>query len=417
MTEKKSVFISLCSNLFHYYAFSVYAFSAIILAPLFFHTESPRLTRILGLLTFSMPFLLKPVGNIVFGHIGDQHGRKKALICSLSLITLATTSIGLLPTYDQIGWLSGVLLSLCLVIQGLCVGGQYTGALIYIQEHTKKGHAAFASGLVGAIGIFGTLLGTATSYFFDSLGGLESWEWRLPFLLSAIAGGTIYTFMRTIKETPVFMETTKKTSTKKVPLFDIFKNYKLPLMSAIFISSIPVSLFYIAAVYIPNFYMDQNSITSHGFSPLALSCVVQILCIFLAPLLGLLADRWGTGNQLKFTSTLLIITPILIFSSMTLFKPPFGALTGIAFFGLYASLYTGPAPAYLAKRFPVVGKYSGMGLGISLGEGIFGGLAPLACVALQQYFDSRIAPAYFMMGLGILSLMGIFLSRRLSRNV
>jgi len=410
-TGKWSVIVLLLSNLFHYYAFATYAFSAVILAPLFFHTASDNLTKILGLVTFSMTFFLKPLGSIVFGHIGDKRGRKIALTYSLVAITIATTSIGLIPTYVHIGVLSSVFLVICLFVQGLCIGGQYTGAIVYIQEHVKKENAAFACGLVGAIGVFGALLGTGASYVFHHMGSLDGWEWRIPFLLSSAIGVLLYVFMKKMQETPIFIENQSQTQTKDVPLMGVVKDYKRPLCSAIFISSIAISMFYLATVYIPNFYIDQSGTTS--FDSLGLVCFTQILCIVFMPLLGFVADKLGRENQLKLTSILLIITPLFIFYYMALFNTfPF-FIAGIILFSLYASLYAGAGPAYLSESFPVVGRYSGMGLGITIGEGVFGGITPIACVALEQFFESKIAPAYFIIFLGGISYIGILLSGKI----
>ncbi len=410
--QKRSVFISLLGSLFHYYAFSVYAFSAVILAPIFFHTESDELTRVLGLVTFSITFLLKPIGSIIFGHIGDKYGRKAALTQSLVAITIATTCIGLIPSYAQIGWASSALLLLCLLVQGLCVGGQYTGAIIYIQEHMKQENAALGCGIVAAIGIFGTLLGTATSYFFDHAKGIEGWEWRLPFLLSAIMGIFLYALMKTMKETPVFLANKAPEKRNNVPLVDVIRNYKRPLFSAVFISSIPVSMFYLATVYIPNFYYFDRAAGNYDIDPLGLACLTQILCIILSPTLGIFSDKFGRETQLRLTSILLIISPIFIFYYMTVFSAFAAVMMGVVFFSFCSSLYAGPAPAYLSQSFPVVGRYSGMGLGIAIGEGLFGGLSPIICVGLEQFFESTIAPAYFVMGLGALSLLGILLARK-----
>lgn len=409
--ENRSIFISLLSNLFHYYAFSVYAFSAVILAPIFFPTEDGELTKILGLVTFSITFLLKPLGSIVFGHIGDKYGRKMALTQSLVVITIATTCIGLIPSYAQIGWLSSCFLLLCLLVQGLCIGGQYTGAIVYIQEHTKKENAAFACGVVGALGVFGTLLGTATSYLFDYFGALAGWEWRIPFLLTSIMGFSLYLLMRTMHETPSFIETTSHTQKKDLPLMSIIRNYKKILFSAVCISSISISMFYLATVYVPNFYIDPNG-TDNVLSSLGVVCLAQLLCVVLMPLLGIMSDRLGREKQLKLTSTLLIITPLFMFYFMTVSNAFFVVVIGVILFSCYASLYAGPGPAYLSEKFPVVGRYSGMGLGITIGEGIFGGLTPIVCVGFQQFFNSKIAPAYFIIFLGALSLMGIILARK-----
>jgi MFS transporter, MHS family, proline/betaine transporter len=411
--ERRSIFISLLSNLFHYYAFSVYAFSAVILAPIFFPTENGELTKILGLFTFGITFLLKPLGSIVFGHIGDKYGRKMALTQSLVVITIATTCIGLIPSYAQIGWLSSFFLLLCLLAQGLCIGGQYTGAIVYIQEHTKKENAAFACGVVGALGVFGTLLGTATSYLFDYFGALAGGTWRIPFLLTSVMGFSLYFLMKKMQETPSFIENKSHAQKKDLPLMSIVRNYKKILFSAVCISSISISMFYIATVYVPNFYIDSNE-TGNILSSLGLVCLGQLLCVVLMPLLGSLSDRLGREKQLKLTSALLIVSPIFIFYFMTVLNTFSVILIGVFLFSFCASLYAGPGPAYLSEKFPVVGRYSGMGLGITIGEGIFGGLTPIICVGFQQFFSSKIAPAYFIIFLGVLSLVGISLARKVS---
>lgn len=408
--QKKSIFISLLCNLFHYYTFSIYAFSSIILAPIFFHTQSEELTKILGLVTFSMTFFLKPLGSIILGHIGDRHGRKIALNLSLLAITLATTGIGLIPSFVQIGWLSGVLLITCLVIQGICLGGQYTGAIIYIQEHTKKEYAALACGLMISIGFFGTLLGTAISFFFYNIHEL-GWQWRIPFLLSSVMGLALYYLARSMEETPLFTENMDQIQKKTIPFVEIMKNFKKPFFSAIFISSIPVSLFYIATVYLLNFYMDSSAI-GEGMSPLGFVCLAQIVCMFLSPSFGFTADVLGRERQLKLTSFLLIISPLFIFYYLSVFNSLSTLIFVVMIFSVLASLYAGATPAYLTESFPVIGRYSGMGLGISIGEGLLGGLSTMICLALEQFFESKLAPAYYVMFLGILSLIGILLAKK-----
>lgn len=406
----KSVLISLFCTLFQYYAFSVYAFSAVILSPIFFHAESVQLTKTLGLITLSITLLLKPIGSVLFGHIGDKRGRKKALIYSLSYITLATTAIGLIPSYESIGWVSSVLLLICLFTQGLCMAGQYAGAIVFIQEHMDKKYAAFSCGLVGAIGVFGTLLGTGTSFVFHYLNDLD-WEWRLPFLFTSIIGLILLGSTRFIEETPEFIE--NKTTAKKhvMPIFEILKNHKIVLLSSVLLSSISVSMFYISSVYLPNFYGDFDDL-DNPFNTLSLTCLAQVFSVIFIPILGYTADRFGKENQLKFASFALIVLPFLTFYLMTIYNSIALLIIGIILLSMFVSLYAGPAPAYLSEKLPVIGRYSGLGLGISLGEGLIGGFSPLVCVGLEQFFNSKLGPAIYIVGLGFLSFIGLCLARK-----
>lgn len=403
----KSIFISLSCNVFHYYAFSIYTFSAIILSPIFFSTIDIELTKLFGLITLIITLLLKPLGNIIFGHIGDKYGRKISLIYSLIAINLATTCIGLIPPYTSIGWLSSLILMSCLFVQGICMGGQYTGAIIFIQEHRKKTYAAFSCGLMVGIGVFGTLLGTTTSFFFYNLKNL-GWAWRLPFLLTSIIGLILCYLMKYMEESPVFLKNREHTRKEKIPFMSIIKNYKQTLCASIFISSIPVSMFYLATIYLPNFYEDNNNVNDF-FHSLRLVFLTQGLCMVLIPFCGYVADRVGKENQLKITSVLLITVPIFLFCFMENFNNEYAVIIGIIIFSVFASLYSGPAPALLSENFPVIGRYSGMGISIAIGEGLFGGLSPLICLGIEKMLNSKIAPAYFIMFLGIISFSGILL--------
>lgn len=363
-----------------------------------------------GLITLSLTLLLKPLGSVIFGHIGDKYGRKVALIYSLIAISMATTCIGLIPGYTIIGWLSSALLILCLFIQGICMGGQYTGAIIFIQEHTLRKKAAFSCGLMVGIGVLGTLMGTTMSYLFYNLEGL-SWAWRLPFFLTSIMGIFLYYLMKNMEETPAFLENKNQQQKEKIPFIDILKNHKITLCSAIFISSIPVSMFYLAAVYLPNFFDTHNSIHEPSFS-LRLVCLAQVICMIFIPIFGYIADKIGKEIQLKITSILLIITPVFLFYFIGHSNSPYALITGVIVLSIFSSLYSGPAPALLSESFPVIGRYSGMGISIALGEGIFGGLASIICVEIEKMLHSKIAPAYFIMFLGVLSFVGLLLLRK-----
>lgn len=289
------------------------------------------------------------------------------------------------------------------------MGGQYTGAIIFIQEHTQKQKAAFSCGLMVGIGVLGTLIGTTTSFLFYNLENL-GWAWRLPFLLTPIIGIFLYYLMKNMEETPAFIKNKSQKQKEKTPFINIIKNHKITLCSSIFISSIPVSMFYLAAVYLPNFYDTQNSIHDAS-SSLRLVCLAQLLCMIFIPIFGYVADKIGKETQLKITSILLIITPILLFYFIEYFNNTSSIIIGILVLSIFSSLYSGPAPALLSENFPVIGRYSGMGIGIALGEGFFGGLSPLICVALEQMISSKKAPAYFIMFLGTLSLIGTLLLR------
>lgn len=394
-------------NLFHFYAYSLYLFSAVSLAPIFFKTEGASFSKTLAVMTISLSLFLKPIGALIFGHIGDKYGRKSSLLSCLFGITFVTSAIGLIPEYNTIGVLSGTLLMILLLIQGICMGGQYTGALVFIQEKVNKKSRGLACGLVTAFGVLGTLLGTSVSLILNQLSDIEN-VWRLPFLTTSLIGiPMIFLIKNFMQESDEFSENRKDLGdTNPLPIWVILKSYKRVFLAAIFISAVPVSMFYTAAVYIPNFSYTQGS----SSEALAFSCIAQFLCLILIPLLGYLGDRVGKSKQLFIASLFMVVSPIIIFLSYSLFNQMHFTVTYIIILSLFASLYSGPGPALLTESFPVIGRCTGLGIGISIGEGIFGGLAPLICLEVHKFYHSTAFSSFFISFIGALSLLGVLLT-------
>ncbi|EKE10342.1 MAG: hypothetical protein ACD_16C00053G0008 [uncultured bacterium] len=405
---KKSVSLSLLINLFHYYAFAIYAFSAVILAPNFFHAKSLEWTHTLGVLSLSLALLIRPLGGIVFGHIGDRYGRKKALILSLLVVTLSTSAIGLIPTYESFGVTSSFLLILCLFFQGLCMSGQYAGAIIFIQEHTQRRYASFACGIMGAIGVLGALLGTMSSNLFYHALPLER-VWRMPFLFVVFLGMPLLYFVTFMKETPEFLATQERSPLNKIPLLHIVKNYKRLLFSTICLSNVPVSLFYLSTVYVPNFLGNNPKINSTA--SLDFSSFAQGVCILFIPVFGFLADKFGKEKQLKLTNVIIMLAPFLFLSYKDVYNNVYDSYFYALILAMLSALYMGASTAYLSEKFPHIGRYTGLGLGIAIGEGC-GAFAPLFCILIKDYYSTVISPAYFLIFLGLISSLGIFLSTK-----
>jgi MHS family proline/betaine transporter-like MFS transporter len=184
------------------------------------------------------------------------------------------------------------------------------------------------------------------------------------------------------------------------------KNYKRVFLAAIFISAVPVSMFYTAAVYLPNFSYTQLS----SSEALAFSCLAQFLCLILIPLLGYLGDRVGKSKQLFMASLFMVASPIIIFLSYDLFNQMHFTVTYIIILSLFVSMYSGPGPALLTESFPVIGRCTGLGIGISIGEGIFGGLAPLICLETHKFYQLTAFSSFFISFIGALSLLGVLLT-------
>src|SRR5436189_1033551 len=183
----KAIFAAMVGNALEYYDVMLYGFFAAMLAPLFFPTDNQITSTISSLGTFAAGFVMRPLGGIIFGHLGDKFGRRQALVLAIFLVTIPTFTIGILPTYADIGIAAPLILLLCRLLQGLCVGGEYSGASIFVIEYSKRGREAFAGSILCAAGVSAGVLGTLVG-FLSTLPFMPAWRWRIPFLIGSLFG-------------------------------------------------------------------------------------------------------------------------------------------------------------------------------------------------------------------------------------
>jgi len=232
MSNKKKVIIaSVLGNALELYDFSLYGIFVPLFATLFFPTGNPTVALLASLATFAVGFLTRPLGGILFGYLGDRFGRKNALLISIMLMALPTLIISFLPTYAQIGILAPILLLLCRLLQGLCAGGEYTGASIFIIEHLGKSRRGLAGSLISASGAIGSLIAMLLGAALLQP-GLPEWSWRIPFLMGAFLALIGFYIRRSLQESPEFTELlVQQVPSSGVPLLVAFQKYPIDLES------------------------------------------------------------------------------------------------------------------------------------------------------------------------------------------
>lgn len=291
----------------------------------------------------------------------------------------------------------------------MCVGGQYTGALVYIQEHIPNNKAGFACGVLGAIGVVGTFFGTLTSYILYHFSEFN-WMWRASFLVILPLGGILLYFVMSIKESPVFLAKHEKEVKRDLPFFYIFKNQKRPLFFSICLSSLPVSFLYLSAIYVPNFLLTKE-VMGNPSEILGLSAFAQVLAIVFNVLIGFLGDKVRRGASLKFVNLALLTVPYFVFQYAFVFSFFATVIFISLLFALLGAFYVGTGMAYLTEKFSSFERCSGMGLGVTLGGGL-GGLSPFICMMLQNYCDRIMALVYYLVFLAFLGLVALVIVPR-----
>ena len=238
----KAIFAAMIGNALEYYDVMLYGFFAAMLAPLFFPNDNPAISIISSFGTFAAGFIMRPLGGLLFGHLGDKFGRRRALVLAIFLVTIPTFTIGVLPTYAEIGMAAPIILVACRLLQGLCVGGEYSGASIFVIEYSKKGKESFAGSILAASGLVGGVLGTFFG-FLCTLPLMPSWGWRLPFLMGSLFGLIGYYIRLQVKESPDFARHTG--NIEKVPLWGVLESRKRNLLCTVGIGATTLIPFYI----------------------------------------------------------------------------------------------------------------------------------------------------------------------------
>lgn len=408
MKRERPIFATMIGNALEYYDVTLYGFFAVLLSPLFFPSSDPTTSRIAGLFALAAGFLMRPVGGVFFGYLGDHYGRRSALMLAIFLVTIPTFTIGFLPTYDQIGLAAPLIIVACRLLQGFCTSGEYSGASILLAEYSEKGQKGFACSLLPASSLCGAILGTTLGAL-CILPTMPNWAWRIPFLLGGVFGLVGFYLRRKITESPEFKEVRKQNKLVRAPLLDIIKNHKRNFICSMGIGSSILVLFYINTVHISDLMMKSDlGITSSQMMIMNTGMMAFLVCLF--PIMGYLADKFGVVYFMKMSSLFTIVLALPLFWLMNYEVSLFNFIFAQLVFNVCAAGFVAPSGAFLAELFPIEERYSGVAIGCSVGEVIFGGTTPLAATMLVIWTNSEISPAFYLMFCSFLGLLALTLA-------
>jgi MFS family permease len=365
------------------YDFLLYASAAaLVFGQLFFPVgDDPIIGTLLAFSTFSIGFLARPIGGIIAGHYGDKLGRKPMLVLTLIVMGVATTLIGLLPTYDQVGVLAPILLVVLRLIQGLAYGGEWGGAVLMVVEYAPENRRGFWGGFPQSAVPFGFLIATAVLGLSARISGDEFlvWGWRVPFILSILPVLVGLYIRLKIDETPVFQSVKEKASDAHIPLLTAVKNYPRQIVLAAGAFVLVSGPYYIIVSFMLSWGTTTLGVPRDVMltGVLIASAVQIVACIAFASLsdvVGRLPVLMGGGIFMllyAYPMFWMVNTadPAVIWLAMSLGLLAFGALYG-------------PIAAYFAELFVANVRYSAASLGYQVGQVLGGGLAPFISTAL-----------------------------------
>lgn len=408
---KRVAFAAFLGTALEWYDFFIYgAVAALVFNKIFFPSFDPMVGILFSFATFAVGFIARPLGALIFGHMGDTVGRKKVLIITMLLMGGATVGIGLLPTYDQIGVFSTVLLIILRIIQGLALGGEWGGAVLMTAEHgdaKRKGyHTSFAQ-----IGVpIGNLLSVGVLAMMTLILNDEqflSWGWRVPFILSIVLILVGLWVRGGIDESPEFKALSETNKAKK-PLITLLKSYPRQLLTACFIRIGTDVAFYIFSLFVLTYVSSSLGLPkSVSLNAVLIASAIQIAVI---PLVASLSDRIGRKPVFLVGSVGGTVWAFVFFSMLDTRDPMMITVAVCVAMTCWALMY-GPLAAFITELFPTQVRYSGISLGFQLAGILGGGIAPLIATSLLREFQTPMAVAWYVAGALALTTLSILLSR------
>ena len=393
-----------------WYDFFLYGVAAAAVFPQkFFPGSDPFIATMLSFTTFFIGFVARPIGAAIFGHFGDRVGRKKLLVFTMIVMGASTMAVGLTPGYDVIGVWGAVLLTIGRVLQGLAIGGQWSGSVLMAAEWTDPKRRGFTTsfaqlgapaGMVLANGALALMTGITTDQQF------LDWGWRIPFLASVALVITGFYIRSGVRETPVFEELKKTGAIVKAPLVEVLRNNGKEVALSMFLRTSQQVCFYIYTTYVITY-----ATTVLGFARglvLNMVMVMALVSCFANPLFGHLSDVYGRRTITAIGCALMIVFPFVYFNLLDTRMLPLVFLA-IVISNPIQDLQYGPQAAFIAEAFPASVRYSGSALGYQLASITAGGPAPLIATVLLREYGTSSAIAWYIAICSVISLICCFL--------
>jgi len=416
----EAIVASTVGTTIEWYDFFLYGTAAALVFPkLFFPKSDPFWGQILSFLTFTAGFVARPLGGVLFGHLGDRVGRKSTLVATLLLMGLSTLLIGFLPTADQIGVAAPLLLVTLRCIQGLGVGGEWGGAVLLALEYGHRGRRGFYAswpqagvplGLVSSTGVVALV-----QHFVPDEQAFLTWGWRVPFFLSGLLIIVGMVIRVRILETPLFRRLQETKQVSQAPIMETLRDHWRDVLLAAGVRVSENACFYLFSLYVLTYAQNVLKL-ERGFVLGAVS-LAAVIEFFTIPIFGILSDRFSRRGT--YTCGALFLAGFAFpYYALLATRDGFWVLAAVVL-----SLAVAHAPLYsvqaslIPELFGTRVRYTGASIGYQLATPVAGGLAPIIAASLVEQFPERSWPlALYIILLATVSLVSVFLIAETSRK-
>lgn len=394
-----------------WFDFGLYGTLATVIGMNFFHKGDPQAAMLSTFAVFAAGFIMRPLGGIFWGSIGDRFGRKNVLATVVIATSAATFLMGVIPTYAQLGLWATVILVLLRLIQGFAAGGESSGATTLLTEYAPSKRRGFVTSFIDVFGFAAFLIGAGAVFLLTSIVGeaaLNAWAWRLPFLL-ALPLGFIGVYLRVkLEDTPEFRAAQKMGKITKAPLRTSLKTSWKALLFCVGFVVVKSVGHWMLQTFMPSYLqtdLGYEQITSYAVTVVGFAVIILLV----APM-GLLSDRFGRRPLMIFgcAGFVLFTYPVLMLMNLGNF---WAAVLAISLLGIFMAAIDGAINAAISELFPTNIRYGSLSLSYNIAVSVFGGITPYVSTWLIASTGNRFAPAFYMMAAALASLITVLLSR------
>ncbi|QQN78713.1 MFS transporter [Streptomyces sp. XC 2026] len=388
-----------------YYEFGVYGYLAVVIGPHFFPDDDPTASLLATLAVFGSAFLMRPLGGIVLGRLGDRMGRKPVLILTVVGMGTATAAVGLLPTAESVGVFAPLGLLLVRLAQGFFAGGEVTGSATYLAESAPPGRRGFFGaftpvGVALGGGTAALVAGTISTVLTEQQ--LQDFGWRIPFLLSLPLIVVALLARNKLEDSEAFLTTKQEDATAKAPLTEVLTRYR-PQVLKVTLLAIGSNCGYWVGLIFMNIYLTSEL----GYPKSSTFWIMGGISFFVAclmPVFGGLSDTWGRKKVITigYTGYAVLVVPAMLVMGIGSF--PLAVLAMIVLALPMPIVQSVTYPTY-AEQFPTRVRYTGLSFSFNIGTIIGGGLTPYLATWLIATTGNLLAPGFLLMGAAAMALI------------
>ena len=390
-----------------WFDYGVYGSLAPIIAKVFFPTESPTASILLTLAVFGVGFFSRPFGSVVFGYVADKYGRKVALSWTIFLMASATTLIGLIPSYAVLGVVAPILLTCCRLLQGLSAGGEWGSSTAFLVEYAGEKHRGFFGSFQQNLAVVGLALGALMGFALTNYLGteaLQSWGWRIPFLLGSVLGVVGWYIRTKVPDTPAFVKIEESDEVLANPMVaSLTKTNLVKILQTMGLSTGWNAAFYMVISFMSTYTTTYLKL-SLKLSLAAVLCSFVVLIVLIA-VMGNLSDKIGRKPVLITGALGFVVTAYPVFAFMA--DGNFVKIVlGECVLAIFLSMWSGAGVAFLAELFTTEVRTSSM-VGYNIMAALAGGMGPFFASYIIRATGNNLSPAFYVMCLMMVSFVTV----------